>query len=406
MLRAVLSAFPALRHRNFRLFFLGQGTSLVGTWMQIVAQGWLVLQLTDSAYWVGVVAALGTLPVLLFSLPAGVLADRSNKRRVVTLTQALSVVQALVLALLIWTRRVELWHVAAAAVFLGVVNAVDIPTRQALMVELVGKDDLMNAIALNSSAFNAARIVGPAIGGVLIAGVGIAACFFLNGLSYAAVLAGLVAMRLPAWVAPKVGGGDLDRLREGVRYILGDRRVRALVASTAVLSVFGFPYTVLLPVFARDVLRVGAPGLGFMMASMGIGAVVAALGVAVYGARLRKGRVVAWAGPAFGLAVAAFALTPWFPVAVAILALTGAAMVANNAVTNTLLQTIAPDALRGRVMGAYVFVFTGMAPFGAYQAGWLAERIGVQEAVAAGGLVCALASVVLWRLVPEVRRLP
>jgi len=405
MLSQALAAFPALRHRNFRLFFLGQGTSLVGTWMQLIAQGWLVLQLTDSAYWVGLVSALGTLPVLLFSLPAGVLADRSNKRRVVTLMQALSMVQALVLAILIVTRRIELWHVAAAAVFLGLVNAVDIPTRQAFIVELAGKEHLMNAIALNSSAFNAARIVGPAVGGVLIAGVGLAACFFLNALSYAAVLAGLGAMRLPAWVSPKEPGGDLARFREGVRYILGERRVRALVASTAVLSIFGFPYTVLMPVFARDVLHVGARGLGFMMASMGIGAVAAGLGVAAFGPRLRKGRVVAWAGPAFGLAVAAFALTSWFPLAVVILALTGVAMVANNAVTNTLLQTITPDALRGRVMGAYIFVFSGMAPFGAYQAGWLAERIGVQEAVAAGGLVCALASVVLWRLVPEVRRL-
>ena len=406
MSRPVLSAFPALRHRNFRLFFLGQGTSLVGTWMQSVALGWLVLQITDSAYWVGLVSALGTLPVLLFSLPAGVVADRVNKRRVVTVTQALSMAQALVLAALVATHRVELWHVVAAAVFLGLVNAVDIPTRQSLFVELVGKDDLMNAIALNSSAFNAARIIGPAVGGVLIAGVGIAACFFLNGLSYVAVLAGLLAMRLPAWVPPAALEGGVARFREGARYIFGDRRVRALVANTAVLSIFGFPYTVLMPVFARDVLHVGARGLGFLMASMGVGAVVAALGVAVFGPRLPRGRVVAHAGPAFGLCVAAFALTRWFPLAVVMLLLAGATMVANNAVTNTLLQTLVPDGLRGRVMGAYTFVFVGMAPFGAYQAGWLAERIGVQEAVAAGGLVCAAVSLVMWRLVPEVRKLP
>lgn len=405
MSRRLLSAFPALRHRNFRLFFLGQGTSLVGTWMQTVAQGWLVLQLTDSAYWVGVVSALGTLPVLLLSLPAGVVADRVNKRRVVTLTQALSMGQALVLAALVWTHRVELWHVAAAAVFLGIVNAVDIPTRQSLFVELVGKADLMNAIALNSSAFNAARIIGPAVGGVLIASAGLAACFLLNGLSYVAVLAGLLALRLPAWVPPAALDGGVARFREGSRYIFGDRRVRSLVANTAVLSIFGFPYTVLMPVFARDVLHVGARGLGFLMASMGIGAVVAALGVAVFGPRLPRGRVVAYAGPAFGLCVAAFALTRWFPLAVGMLVLAGATMIANNAVTNTLLQTLVPDGLRGRVMGAYTFVFVGMAPFGAYQAGWLAERIGVQEAVAAGGLVCAAVSLVMWRLVPEVRGL-
>lgn len=405
MSRPSPTPFPALRHRNFRLFFLGQTTSLVGTWMQSVAQGWLVLQLTNSAYYVGLVSALGSLPVLLVSLPAGVFADRSNKRRVVVATQALALVQALVLAALIWMHRVELWHVAAAAVFLGLVNAVDIPTRQSLIFDLVGKDDLMNAIALNSSAFNAARIVGPAIGGILIGGVGIAACFFLNGVSYVAVIAGLLAMRLPAWSPPPLAGDGLTRFREGARFILGDRATRALVLNTALLSIFGFPYLVLMPVFARDVLHVGAAGLGFLMASVGIGAVVAALGVATFGSRLPKGRLLVWGGPAFGLAIAAFALTPWVPLAVAILVVSGGAMIANNAVTNTLLQTIVPDGLRGRVMGAYTFVFVGMAPLGAYQAGWLAGRVGVQVAVAAGGLVCALASLALWRLVPEVPRL-
>ena len=405
MSRPSSTPFPAFRHRNFRLFFLGQAMSLVGTWMQYVAQGWLVLQLTNSAYYVGLVSALGSLPVLLVSLPAGVFADRSNKRRVVVATQALALVQALVLAVLIWMHRVELWHVAAAAVFLGLVNAVDIPTRQSLIFDLVGKDDLMNAIALNSSAFNAARIIGPAIGGILIGGIGIAACFLLNGVSYVAVIAGLLAMRLPAWSPPPLAGDGLARFREGARFILGDRATRALVLNTALLSIFGFPYLVLMPVFARDVLHVGAAGLGFLMASVGIGAVVAALGVAAFGPRLPKGRLLVWGGPAFGLAIAAFALTPWVPLAVAILVVSGGAMIANNAVTNTLLQTIVPDGLRGRVMGAYTFVFVGMAPLGAYQAGWLAGRVGVQVAVAAGGLVCALASLALWRLVPEVPRL-
>jgi MFS family permease len=405
MSRPSPTPFPALRHRNFRLFFLGQATSLVGTWMQSVAQGWLVLQLTNSAYLVGLVSALGSLPVLLVSLPAGVFADRSNRRRVVVVTQALALVQALVLAGLIWMHRVELWHVAAAAVFLGLVNAVDIPTRQSLIFDLVGKDDLMNAIALNSSAFNAARIIGPAIGGILIGGIGIAACFFLNGVSYVAVIAGLLAMRLPAWSPPPLAGDGLARFREGARFILGDRATRALVLNTALLSIFGFPYLVLMPVFARDVLRVGAAGLGFLMASVGIGAVVAALGVAAFGPRLPKGRLLVWGGPAFGLAIAAFALTPWVPLAVAILVVSGGAMVANNAVTNTLLQTIVPDGLRGRVMGAYTFVFVGMAPLGAFQAGWLAGRVGVQAAVAASGLVCVLGSLALWRLVPEVPRL-
>ena len=397
--------FPALRHRNFRLFFLGQGTSLIGTWMQNVAQGWLVLQLTNSAYWVGLVSALGSLPVLLVSLPAGVLADRSHRRRVVIATQSLSMVQAFAIAVLIWAHRIELWHVATAAVFLGLVNAFDIPTRQSFIVELVGKEDLGNAIALNSSAFNAARIVGPAVGGVLIGTVGIALCYFLNGVSYVAVVAGLLAMRMPPWQRPQLTSDDLTRFREGARYILGDRRIRALVANTALLSIFGFPYTVLMPVFAQDALHVGARGLGFLMASMGVGAVIAALGVAAFGSRVAKGRVVRWGGVAFGAAVVAFALSPHFALAVAFLLVSGGAMIANNAVTNTLLQTLSPDHLRGRVMGAYTFVFTGMAPLGAYQAGLVAEHLGIRAEVAIGGLVCLLGTLLLFRLVPEVPKL-
>jgi MFS family permease len=399
------SPFPALRHRNFRLFFFGQGTSLIGTWMQNVAQGWLVLQLTNSAYYVGLVSALGSLPVLLVSLPAGVFADRTHKRRVVTITQSLSMIQALAIAVLIWVHRIELWHVAAAAVFLGLINAFDIPTRQSFIVEMVGREDLGNAIALNSSAFNAARIVGPAIGGVLIGSVGIAMCYFLNGISYVAVVASLLAMRMPAWQRPQLAGDGLARFREGARYILGDRRIRALVINTAMLSIFGFPYMVLMPVFARDALHVGARGLGLLMASSGVGAVVAALGVAVYGPRVPKGQVVRWGAAVFGLAVALFSLTRAFPLAMAILMVSGGAMIANNAVTNTLLQTLAPDHLRGRVMGAYTFVFTGMAPLGAYQAGLVAEHFGIRAEVAIGGLVCLLGSLLLWRLVPEVPRL-
>jgi len=400
-----VTAFPALRHRNFRLFFFGQGTSLVGTWMQNVAQGWLVLQLTNSAYYVGLVSALGSLPVLLVSLPAGVFADRSRKHRVVTITQSLSMIQAFAIAVLIWTHRIHLWHIATAAAFLGLVNAVDMPTRQSFIVEMVGKEDLGNAIALNSSVFNAARIVGPAIGGVLIGTVGIAACYFLNGVSYLAVVAALVAMRLPSWRPPSLAGDGLARFREGIRYIVGDRRVRALVGNVAMLSIFGFPYMVLMPVFARNALHVGARGLGVLMASSGVGAVIAALCVAVLGPRLPKGQVVRWGGVVFGLAVAAFAFVRWFPLGMAILMVSGGAMIANNAVTNTLLQAIVPDHLRGRVMGAYTFVFTGMAPIGAYQAGLVAEHFGIRAEVAIGGLVCLLGSLLLWRLVPEVPRL-
>jgi MFS family permease len=400
------SPFRSLRHRNFRLFFLGQGTSLVGTWMQNIAQGWLVLELTNSAFWVGAVSAFSSLPILIGSLPAGVFVDRANKHRLVILTQTLSALQALVLAVLIWTHAIALWQVAVIAVFLGTVNAVDTPARQAFMVDLVGKEDLGNAIALNSSVFNAARVVGPSIAGVLISLVGLGWCYFINAVSYVAIIWGLAAMRLPPYARPQRMGSGWARFREGARFVRGDRRILALVTLMAVRSVFGFPYLVMMPVFARNVLRVGAAGLGFMMAATGVGAVVAALGLAVFERRAPKGKVLAWAGPLFGLAVAAFALTPSFPAALLILPVTGGALILTSALTNTLIQTIVPDDLRGRVMGFYAFVFMGMAPFGAFLIGWGVDRFGAPLAVAAGGVLCILAALEMWRRVPEVLLLP
>ncbi len=397
-----LDPFHALRHRNYRLVFLGQGTSLIGTGMQNIAQGWLVLELTNSPFWVGLVSALGSLPILLVSLPAGVYVDRVNKHRLIILTQTLSLLQALVLAILIWTHAIALWQVALIALFLGTVNAFDTPGRQAFIVELVGKDDLMNAIALNSSAFNGARVVGPSIAGLLIAAVGLAWCYFLNAVSYLAVIWGLLAMRLPPYVPPERRGDSMEQFREGARFVRHDRRVFALVLLMAAISIFGFPFLVLMPVFARDVLHVGATGLGFMMAATGVGAVVAALALAAFGPRVRKGTLLVWTGPVFGASLVLFAVTRWFPAVLAILAVSGGAMILNNAVTNTLIQTLVPDSLRGRVMGFYAFVFLGMAPFGAFQAGWLAERLGAPASVLIGGALCALASLTIWREVPEV----
>jgi len=394
--------FHALRHRNFRLFFFGQGTSLVGTWMQNIAQGWLVLELTNSPFYVGLVSALGSLPILLVSLPAGVYVDRLNKHRLIILTQTLSLLQALALAILIWTHRIALWQVAVVALFLGTVNAFDTPARQAFMVELVGKDDLMNAIALNSSAFNTARVVGPSVAGLLIAAVGLAWCYFLNAVSYIAVIWGLWEMRLPPFLRPERTGDGWEQFREGARFVRHERRVLALVTNMGVISIFGYPVLVLLPVFARDVLRIGASGLGFMMAVTGIGAVVAALALAAFGPRVRKGAILRWSGPVFGAAIALFALTRSVPLVLVILPVAGGAMILNTAVSNTLIQTLAPDSLRGRVMGFYAFVFLGMAPFGALQAGWLAEQLGAPAAVVIGGSICVVASLVMWRRVPEV----
>lgn len=403
---ARFAPFAALRHRNFRLFFIGQTLSLIGTWMQQLAQGWLVLTLTNSVFWVGFVAFLGSVPVVLFTLPAGVYVDRAHKRRIVTVCQALMLVQAVVLTALTALGRIHAWQVAVLAALLGCLQAVEIPARQSFFVELVGKDDLTNAIALNSGAFNASRIVGPAIAGILVARVGMAWCFALNALSYVAVLVSLVRMRLPRFERPQPAANGLERFREGIRFVRGERRVFALVLSTALLSLFGFPYLVLLPVFARDLLRVGAEGLGVMSSSVGIGAVASALMLATFGTRTGRGRLVVWAGPSFGVAVAAFALSRSYPLALLMLAASGFTMVLNNAATNTLLQHLVSDHLRGRVMSVWTFVFVGFAPIGSLWVGWLAGAIGASSALAISGMCSAIAVAWLWwKAVPEMAAL-
>ncbi|MDP3910793.1 MAG: MFS transporter [Gemmatimonadales bacterium] len=396
--------FGAFAHRNFRLFLFGQTVSLTGTWMQSIAQGWLVLQLTNSPFYVGLVSALGSLGVLLFTLYAGVIADRTDKRRTVIITQTLQMLQAFALAALVWSGHVTTGSVMALAAFLGVVSAFDIPTRQAFIFEMVGKEDLMNAIALNTSIFNLTRVLGPVLAGFLIGAQGVAVCFFLNGVSYLAVIGSLLAMRLPPWTPTVAVGSAWEGFREVVAYLRSDRRASTLVVLTAIISIFGFPYLVLMPVFARDVLRVGAAGYGLLSAAVGIGAVAGALTVAVFSARIRKGRTLVGAGMLFGTLLAVFALSRSFAVALGVLVLVGAAMIVNNALTNTLLQTHVPDHLRGRVMGFYSFMFVGMAPLGAFQAGVVAERFGAPVAVGLGGAVSALAVAIAGWRVAELRR--
>jgi MFS family permease len=393
----------ALAHRNFRLFFFGQGVSLIGTWMQAVALGWLVLELTNSAFAVGLNQALRSLGVLLFTLYAGVVVDRVDKRRMIVVTQLLQMGEALALAVLVWTKLVTTWQVMALAVMFGIVNAFDIPGRQAFLVELVGKDDLMNAIALNSSMFNAARIVGPAVAGVLIGAAGVGMCFFLNGVSYVAVIAGLLAIRLPSFVPDPVQPSALEGLRAAVAFIRSDRRVLALVVLVAVFSVLGFPFLVLMPVIARDVLHSGARGYGLLMTAVGVGAMLGALGLALAAGRVRTGAALLWGGGAFGALLVVFAAARSFGAALVLLALAGCAMIVTTALANTMLQTLVPDDLRGRVMACYAFVFVGMAPAGAFQAGLVAEHTGAPIAIGLGGAGCLLGALIAaWR-VPELR---
>jgi MFS family permease len=387
--------FTALRHRNFRLFFAGQFISLCGTWMQTVAQGWLVLQLTNSAFKVGLVSTLGSLPILAFTLYGGVLADRVNKHRGIILFQSLMMCEALTLGVLTATGRVTVAWVMALAVFLGTLSAFEVPFRQSFVIEMVGREDLLNAIALNSSVFNLSRIIGPVIAATLIAAVGLAACFFANAASFLAVIIAFLSMR------GVISGGsqrqidDQGSFREGVRYAMGEPVPRALLLLTATFSVFGFSFLAMLPVYARNVLGVGATGYGGLMSAVGIGASVGALAMAALGHRARGSSLIRVGGLLFSTALALVALVSQYWIAALLLGLAGCSMILNNVMTNSLLQTRAPDALRGRVMGFYSLMVLGMAPFGSLQAGWISEHLGVRTSLALGGAVCATATLFL-----------
>jgi MFS family permease len=383
------STFAALRHRNFRLFLIGQFVSLCGTLMQQVALGWLVLEITNSPFAVGLVTTLGSLPILLLTLYGGVLADRVDKRRFVLLLQCLMLTEALALAVLTAFHRITVHWIMGLAVFAGTLSAFEVPTRQALVADLVEREDLMNALALSSMGFNVARVIGPAIAGALIALWGLAACFFGNALSYLAVVASLVLMR----TAPPASGSRpnaLAAMKEGFRYVMDNRWPRALVVLIAGFAVFGFPFIIMAPVFARDVLRVGASGYAALVSAIGVGAAVGALALAGFGKRYRKERLLIAASALFGVTLASIALVSSFSASIALFTLAGWTMATNGILGNTLLQIQAPDHLRGRVMGVYSFLVLGLAPFGSFQAGLVAEHLGVRYSIGLGGAACCL----------------
>jgi MFS family permease len=379
--------FRALRHRDYRLFFFGQLVSLVGTWMQSVAQAWLAYRLTGSAALLGALAFAGQFATFLLSPVGGLVADRAAKRRILLVTQAASMGITLVLAGLTLSGRISLGALIAGAVALGLVNGFDIPARQAFVVDLVGRRDLVNAIALNSSVFNGARVVGPAIAGLVVAAVGEGWCFLVNGLSYLAPLVALGLMRPPA--APRrARRGALADLADGLRFVVARRPVRALLLLLGIVSFTGMPYAVLMPVFASRILDGGARGLGVLMSCSGLGALGGALYLASRTGIAGLGRIVAGAAALLGAALVAFALSRHFALSAALLVPVGFAMILQMAASNTLLQSMVPDELRGRVMAAYAMMFLGMAPLGGLAAGLVAERIGAPATVAAGGLVC------------------
>jgi len=392
-------------HRNFRRFWTGQTLSLIGTWMQSVAQGWLALELSDDPLMVGLVAAAGSLPVLLLSLHAGVLADRVSKLRLVTGAQALMLAQATALWWLVASGHVTIGWLLALATVSGVLQAVDVPARQALVVELVGRDDLLDAIALNSTGFNLARIIGPSIAAVVIAQAGMAWCFAVNALSYVAVLAGLLRVQLPAATTPPATLSASEGLREGLRYVRSTPTVATLLRLTGVYSVFGLPYLTLMPVFARDVLGLGASGYGTLLSCVGVGAIAGALSLAALGRRVPRGRLLAVSAVGFAALLVALSFVRTAELAAAVLLLCGLAMILTNAITNGLLQTTSPDEFRGRVMSVHALLFIGLSPAGAIIGGAVARWLGVAVAIGGGAAVVLLFAVHTLVRHPEIRRL-
>jgi MFS family permease len=389
------SALRALRHRNFRLFFGGQLISLIGTWMQIIAQSWLVYRLTGSAILLGLIGFCSQIPVLVVSPLGGTIADRYHRHRIIVIAQATAMLLAFVLALLTLTNHVRIWHVFVLSAALGLVNAFDIPARQSFFIEMVGRDDLMNAIALNASMFNSARIIGPAVAGILVARIGEGWCFLANAVSYMAVLAGLCLMSVPPPSRSPVNGSALASIREGFEFAWRMQTIRSLLLLLGILSLAGMPYVVLMPIFADQVLHGGAKGLGLLMGASGLGALLGALTVGSRHHVHGLGRWAALAAVGFGVSLIVFSLSRSFWLSAAMLLPAGFSMMVEMAASNTLIQTMVPDELRGRVMSIYLMMFMGMAPFGALLAGLCAQNMGAPTTVALGGVVCIAGALVL-----------
>lgn len=391
--------FAALRHRNYRLFFAGQMVSLIGTWMQNMALPWLVYQMTNSAFLLGVIASLGTLPMLAFAIPGGVLADRVSKRRILLTTQSCAMLFAFVLSLLTLAHWIQVWHIAVLALLGGIVFAFDMPARQAFVVEMASRRDLMNAIALNSSIFNSARIIGPSIGGALVASIGAGWCFFVNGWSFVAVLIGLLLMRFPPQPRREFTTTPVSDAIGGLRYLRTNATVMGLAALLAVINIFGWSYGVIMPIFAKVVLRVGASGFGYLMTANGVGALIGALIVATL-ARRPSPRMLF--GGAFLLAAAlvGFSFSRSFPLSLALLALVGLGGIAFMSTANSTFQLSVPDEVRGRIMGVWGLVMAGTGPLASLQIGALAEYLSAPDAVLIGACITAigtLAALVAWQ---------
>ncbi|MGH9566907.1 MAG: MFS transporter, partial [Candidatus Angelobacter sp.] len=396
------AALSALRHRNYQLFFAGQLISLIGTWMDQVAESWLVYRLTGSALLLGTVAFASQIPVFLFAPIGGAVADRLNRRTILVATQSCMMVLAFALAGLTLTHRIKVWELMVLAALLGVVNAFDIPARQAFIVDMVSRDDLVNAIALNSSMFNGARVVGPAVAGIVVAAIGEGWCFFANAVSFIAVITGLLLMRMQR---PRltIEGSPLENIIEGFKFVIKNRPIHALMILLGVVSFTAMPYAVLMPIFAEDILHGGAKALGLLMGCSGVGALAGALTLAMKKSIQGLGRWVAVACMGFGVALIVFSFSRYLWLSAVLLIPVGLLVMVQMASSNTLIQSMVPDQLRGRVMAVYSMMFMGMAPFGALLAGSIAHAIGAPWTVAMGGFVAIIGGAIFASRLPALR---
>ncbi len=396
----------ALSHSNYRLFFFGQGISLLGTWMQHIAMSWLVYRLTHSVYALGLIGFADKIPVFLLTPFAGVFLDRYDRYRTVIAAQTLMMIQAFILGALAVSGKIQVWHVGLLASLLGLANAIDIPARQSLVIEMIeDQSDLGNAIALNSIIFNSARLIGPTLGGLLLGAVSEGSCFLLNGVSFLFVLIALLRMKLKPRIIEKKLTHPLHDLREGWKYALGFLPTRGILMLLAFSSLVAMPFTVLLPAVATRILGGGAQTLGLLMAATGAGALLAAVFLATRKNVLGLDRWIAWASGLFGLSLIAFSFSRNLGLSLILLVIGGFGMMMQMAASNTILQTIVHDSKRGRVMSLYVLSITGMAPFGSYLSGVLASRIGVSATLALGGAGCFAASVLFRTRLSAIQKL-
>lgn len=405
ILEQIRHLFRALRAANYRLYFIGQGISLIGTWMQTLAMSWLVYRLTHSAFLLGVVGFATQIPMLVLGPLAGVLGDRWNRHRLLIGTQAFLMIQAGFLSLLVLSHWIRGWHIVALGMFLGVVNAFDMPTRHAFVPQLVNtKEELSNAIALNSLLFNGARFIGPSIAGILVATVGEGLCFALNALSYLAVIVALLAMKgIPD--PPSKPSGELRKaFRHGLSYAYHCLPIRAVILLVALVSFLGMSFQVLLPVFAKDIFRGGPDTLGFLMSGMGAGAIVAALALASRKSVQGLESIIPEGALIFGLGLAVLSRVRFFPVALLLISIIGFGMMTQMVASNTLIQTLVDEEKRGRIMSLYTTAFMGIAPFGSLFAGALAHRIGAENAVLIGGVSCTLGALGFMKSLPSIRQ--